>query len=368
MDNVPVELVLKDLEGRYLMVNRHFEKLNGVTDEGVRGKLPRDVFESASAETLHEHDMEVLRCGATQQFEIVQDLGDDAWTFLYTGFPIRRPDGRLTGLGAVATDVTQLKKSEDALKRLNEELEARVEARTAELSAVQEDLVRHERLAAIGEVAATVSHELRNPLSAIGPSLYVLRKGVLGGDERTAAAIARIDRNLRRCDRLIEDLLDFARVGQPGDKPLPLDPWLASVADELANRAAVPLQRCLAAPGVQVTIDEDRMRRAVVNVWTNACQAFANSEAGRQPRIVVSSQLVRERVEIIVEDNGPGIADNVKPRLFEPLFSTKGFGTGLGLSTVKQIMERHHGGVEVASTVGEGTTVTLWLPQHLSPG
>jgi PAS domain S-box-containing protein len=150
MDNVPVELVLKDLEGRYLMVNRHFEQLNGVTGEAVRGKLPQEVYLSASATTLHGHDMRVLMSDEAMQAEIVQDTEDDAWTFLYTGFPVRGPEGEVTGLGAIATDITQLKQSEAALKRLNAELEARVEARTAELSAMQEDRVRRERLAAIG--------------------------------------------------------------------------------------------------------------------------------------------------------------------------------------------------------------------------
>jgi signal transduction histidine kinase len=221
-------------------------------------------------------------------------------------------------------------------------------------------------------VAATVSHELRNPLSAIGPSLYVTRKGIPPDDGRTAAAIDRAERNLRRCDRLIEELLDFARVGQPGAAPMRLDDWLISVLDELAVGAEVQLVRRCAAAGVLVAVDEDRLRRAVINVWTNACQAFEKTEAAvdadRPPEIVVSSRKVGERVEIIIADNGSGIEDEVMPRIFEPLFSTKGFGTGLGLPAVEQILERYGGGVDLASSVGEGTTVTLWLPRHTAPG
>jgi signal transduction histidine kinase len=111
--------------------------------------------------------------------------------------------------------------------------------------------------------------------------------------------------------------------------------------------------------------DTDRLRRAVINVYENACHALAQaSEAGgkRTCRITVETRVRRNRYEIIVSDSGDGIPQETLPKIFEPLFSTKNFGVGLGLPTVKQIMEQHSGGVEAGNGRRQGARFVLWLP------
>jgi signal transduction histidine kinase len=116
---------------------------------------------------------------------------------------------------------------------------------------------------------------------------------------------------------------------------------------------------------VTVSLDHDRFRRAIINVFDNACQAMIGE--GREDTgslehtLTVRTQEHDGRNEVIFEDTGPGIPPDVYERIFEPLFSTKGFGVGLGLSVVKKIMEQHGGGIEIETEEGRGTRVCLWL-------
>lgn len=120
------------------------------------------------------------------------------------------------------------------------------------------------------------------------------------------------------------------------------------------------LQRRLAAGGAQIALDPDRFRRVISNLVENPFRAM-NDGAGAPTRVVVATA-ASDGVEIAVEDTGPGIPPDILPRIFEPLFSAKSFGTGLGVSTVKQIVEQHNGTIAVTSTVGQGTTVRIRLP------
>ena len=119
-----------------------------------------------------------------------------------------------------------------------------------------------------------------------------------------------------------------------------------------------------------VPLDKDRFRRAIINVFDNACQAMigeGTEDAGTNDlALTVRTQKHDDRVEVIFEDTGPGISPDVYENIFEPLFSTKGFGVGLGLPVVKQIMEQHGGGIEIESEKGRGTRVCLWLPNSPS--
>ncbi len=229
------------------------------------------------------------------------------------------------------------------------------------------ELLRQERLATLGQLTATVSHELRNPLGIIRTSAFIVKEARTDTEPRVQRALERIDRSVVRCDRIIDELLDFTRISQLEPKPTPLDSWLDSTLSEQALPSEVELRRDFNVAGIDVAIDRDRIRRAVINVFDNACQAMTDpatmNDVDARHILTVTTQALEDRVEIIFEDNGPGIPAEVRPMIFEPLFSTKGFGVGLGLPAVKQIMEQHGGGIEVDSVPGQGARVHLWLPR-----
>ena len=119
-------------------------------------------------------------------------------------------------------------------------------------------------------------------------------------------------------------------------------------------------------------LDQDHFRRAVINVFNDACQAMVGDGNGKieedEHMLTIRTGKTNGRIGVVFEDNGPGIPPDVLPKILEPMFSTKGFGVGLGMPVVKQIMEQHGGGIEVETGEGRGTTFVLWLPTRRSEG
>ncbi len=271
-----------------------------------------------------------------------------------------------TWVHGTVRDITERERIAGELASLNAELEARVEARTAELRAAQAELVRNERLATLGQLTATVSHELRNPLGVMRASMYIVERKIGGADERAVNAINRVNRSITRCDHIIEELLDYTRIRELTIQPTAIDDWLKSVLDEQHVPEGIKIRRKFGAPGLRVPADTDRLRRAIINIYENACQALTTEWQGAEPRgnrqITIETRNQGDRLEIVFGDNGPGIPDELLDKVFEPLFSTKNFGVGLGLPTVHQIMRQHGGGVTLSPRRGGGARFALWLP------
>jgi signal transduction histidine kinase len=233
-----------------------------------------------------------------------------------------------------------------------------------ELARTQLALVERERLAAIGELAAVVAHEVRNPLAVIFNCIGSLEKsGASPRDARELLAILGEEAN--RLNHIVSELLDFAR---PGEVLL-----LAESLEDIVKGAIVAVKNAQSAGAVQIDLevsnplapqmlDARLVRRAVINLVTNAVQAMPLGG-----RVVV--RLANEpssgggaAVRLEVTDNGPGIAADIRARIFEPFFTTKASGTGLGLSIVKHVAEAHHGEVTVRSEPAQGTTFLIRLP------
>lgn len=234
-------------------------------------------------------------------------------------------------------------------------------------------LAQQERLATLGQLAGTVSHELRNPLGVIRNSLFSLRESVSAGHASTAVkTVDRIERNIARCDMIVADLLDFARAGEIKRDAADVDGWLGAALDEHAIPAGIVLRRDLRFGGV-LAFDRNRFRQVLVNLLDNAIQAFDDptwQQAPAVPRektITVRSEAAGPYFQLSVIDTGPGIPPATLARIFEPLFTTKSFGVGLGLPMVRQIVQQHGGSIDVTSDVGRGTTVVIRVPRTAQP-
>jgi signal transduction histidine kinase len=253
-----------------------------------------------------------------------------------------------------------------ALVDAKENLEEMVRGRTRELREAQNELLRSERMATLGQLTATVSHELRNPLGTIRTSVFTLANKLRDREPGLAKNIERIERNIIRCDNIITELLDFSRIRALQHEKTNLRRWIGSVIEDMDVPESINVRLELD-DNIDVEIDRDLLRRVIVNLVDNACHALQEvAEEGSDSTIIIQSALNNSRTEIIVIDTGPGIPEEVLPHIFEPLYSTKSFGVGLGLPVVKQIMEQHGGGVEVASEKNVGTRVVLWLPASLN--
>ncbi len=147
--------------------------------------------------------------------------------------------------------------------------------------------------------------------------------------------------------------------------PTRVDDWMDRCRKEYDTPAHISLRPALISR-VEISLDRDRFYRALRNVIDNACQAFDGAttvgDGAAECQVAVATRRVGRRLELSISDNGVGISPQAMARVFEPLYSTKTFGVGLGMPLVRQIMEQHGGGVEITSEEGRGTEVVLWLP------
>jgi signal transduction histidine kinase len=239
-----------------------------------------------------------------------------------------------------------------------------------ELATAQVTLLRQSKLTQLGQLTATVAHELRNPLGAVRTSAFLIERKYLPSNPEMSASLERIKSGVMRCDTIITQLLDFARNTPPSKKSANLDDWLESVLMEQDETLPynIDLTCVLGLAGQTVEFDGDRLRRVIINLVSNASEAMVGKQGTPlakmtiNPSINVSTLLTSRGVEIRVQDNGPGMTQVILDKIFEPLFSTKSFGTGLGLPAVQRIMEQHGGGLDVTSVEGQGSTFIAWLP------
>ena len=237
----------------------------------------------------------------------------------------------------------------------------KIESERARLAA-ETELLKSERLSVLGQLTATVAHELRNPLSAIRNTLFTVKEVATNGGLKLDRPIARMERSIERCDRIISDLLEYTRNRELNRTDLRFDRWIADLLAEQNVPAPITLATELHAAGAVVPADADRLRRVVINLVENAAQALAETAPDHEKKLAVRTTIADGALVLAVEDSGPGIPPENLSRIFEPLFSTKSFGTGLGLPTVKQIVNQHDGIIAVDSEVGRGTCVTIRLP------
>jgi PAS domain S-box-containing protein len=282
------------------------------------------------------------------EYRVVHRDGSIRWVREYGQGIFGQADDLLHLDGAVF-DVTELRQALDQAKE------------------AMDKLSRQERLAALGQVAGTVSHELRNPLAAIRNSMALIRQLTADKGLGVERAVERVERNIARCNGIINDLLEFTRKRDLNRTSTAIDGWLAEMLDEHTVTEKVTVVRDLSSSGV-VALDRDRFRQVMVNLLDNAAQAMTISgwspTDGRQLAIVVKTEAAGPHVKLSVTDNGPGISTENQAKIFEPLFTTKASGVGLGLPTVRTIVEQHGGTIDVESTVDAGTAFVVWLPRQ----
>lgn len=270
-------------------------------------------------------------------------------------------------VGNEARDFARQVQSVNAeVTRLNGELEANLR----KLGEAQQDSLRNAKMAQLGQLTATVAHELRNPLGAVRTSAFLLQRKAKGKGLDIEPQIERINNGIGRCDGIISQLLDFARTKSLHCEVLTFDDWLAKLVQEEALQLpeAVAIECHLGLGDTQVSFDPARLNRVLINLMSNASEAMVGKGedpskfVNPAPKIIISSRLAPRGVEISVADNGPGIPEDARNKILEPLFTTKSFGTGLGLPAVVKILEQHGGGLDIGSVASGGAIFTAWFP------
>jgi PAS domain S-box-containing protein len=332
---------LKD--GKFLELNDTFTRLTGYSREELIGRNSTDINFWVDPEDRNRILQIIKEQGRVNNVEAnIRRKSGEIRTWLFSMEPIDI-GGELCLLSAT-TDITERKRAEEALK------------------AAQERLVRSEKLAAIGQLAGGVGHELRNPLSAIKTAAQYARKK-LAASELSASEpkvlefLGLIDEEVDRANKVITDLLSFSRVAKPTVSSVKVEGIIRDALSHVAVPGNVTVVTDVSPDLPMVMIDAGQIQQVFVNIILNALEAMP--EGGR---LEVRASSKDGFVMVEFTDTGSGIPEAVAGKIFEPLFTTKAKGIGLGLAMSKNIMERHGGDIGVQSKEGDGTTFTISLP------
>jgi PAS domain S-box-containing protein len=355
-----------DSDGRYTYCSENVIDTLGYSSQEMLGKTPFDFMPDEEALRIKGFVAEAVadkkQINDLENWNITKDGSEIC--LLTNGVPFFDEEGNLIGYRGGDRDITDRKLAEKDLAKHREHLELLVEERTLQLQEAQEELIQGERLATLGRLTATVSHELRNPLGTIQTALFTIEDSLERNDlSLTVRSVKLAERSIDRCVTIIEELNSYARVKELNIAEASLDDWLMDVFEEQCIPEEISCELDLSC-SVRASFDQEKLRQVAVNLINNAVHALQERTSGRR-HLRISTFLLDDKYEIRFTDSGIGMSDDIKEKVFEPLFSTKGFGVGLGMVVVKNIVEQHHGEITIESKKEEGTTVTLRLPVNL---
>jgi PAS domain S-box-containing protein len=384
-------LSVLDLEGRVIDINDALQGMLGLKKEEVLGQpmvqLLGPMVEPAEIEKVSATIGQLMAGAPARSIEIVIATKYGTRVTLSVAPSVVRDDkGKPIMLFAVVMDITERKRMESEIQEKNEQLDAQnEELRSAneelqateeelratneelqsandELREAQEKLIRTEKLAAIGQLASGVGHELRNPLGAIKNAVFYVRRRIGNTDlpatePRVMEFLDIMDEEVNTANKVITDLLGFSRVAKPTVSPVSI----AGVIEDALKHNPLPenikLTSVIDENLPMVMVDADQVRQVFINIVLNAIQAMTDGG-----RLDIQAKSEGEFVEVEFSDSGSGIPKSAIKKIFDPLFTTKAKGIGLGLSVCKTILERHGGDIRVESKVGRGSTFTVSLP------
>jgi signal transduction histidine kinase len=249
------------------------------------------------------------------------------------------------------------------LKTFSRQMEEKIQKTTADLRKTEAQLIRSEKLAALGQLAAGIAHEIRNPLTSINILIHSMTENLPSGDSHKED-LKVIEEEINRINEIVDQFLRFAKPAPPllekADVLSVFEETLQLLRPQI-ERHQITLQKEFQTLPV-ILMDREQMKQAILNLLLNAVQAMPGGGA-----LTLRGQNSKDGqwIHIFIQDSGVGIPGEDMNKLFDPFFSTKEGGMGLGLSIAHRIIDQHHGKIEVESVPGKGTLFTLWLPIHI---
>ncbi|UCC80877.1 MAG: PAS domain S-box protein [Candidatus Zixiibacteriota bacterium] len=334
LESIDSGVIVTDHEGRIRIFNSAAERFTGITAESALGGEYNDVLRGSASP---EADRIIAGKLSSASGKKTLKPGNDAE--IPVAYSISRlrsfENDRMGGMVEILYNLTEVRELEENLQRMS-------------------------TLAALGEMAATVAHEIRNPLSGIDGFAALLSRD-LKDDPRILETVNKIRKGVNALNAIVTNLLDFTRSVDPNR--MEIDP--AELVEETLNEVKADLESRnhtfdfeRGSLKLHAHLDPDLFRQIVFNLAKNAVQA--NPEGGNV-RLKLSKSS-SANVILDVEDDGPGISDDIKNRIFTPFFTTKTNGTGLGLATVKKLVELHGGRIEASDRPGGGAVFTVNIP------
>ena len=350
-------IMARDLQGKMIDCNLAYAKMLGYTKKELKNLAVQQLLPEKWHQQREEIVNKVLLTGRSIVFEREYQRKDG------TVFPASVRTWRLTdgkgkaiGIWSIVRDITEQKASQRNLEMYADVLKKIIEDRTKQLK-------DSERLAAIGQTAGMVGHDLRNPLQTITGELY-LAKGEVDslaeGDVKSnlQESIHVIEEQAAYMDKIVSDLQAFVQPVRIDKKPINLKELVANVLALVATPNSITVQSRIQEDFPQIKADLQLLKRVLINLVTNSVQAMPDGG-----KLTLTGQVNPDgQVLISVRDTGVGIPDALKNQIFTPLFTTKPRGQGFGLAVCKRVIEAHGGTISFESTAGKGTKFTIQFP------
>jgi PAS domain S-box-containing protein len=352
LENYPCAIFLKDIEGRFLLVNPCFEEWYGFKADEMIGKTSHEVFPKETADGFVAHDEDVLSSGRASEREYDLLLADGSQhRVIATKFPVRGSDGEVTGIGAINANVTEQRLAEEQLRR-------------------------SQRLEAVGKLTGGVAHDFNNLLAVILGNVNIVMDRV-GEDSELVDLLDAVQRAALRGRELTQRLLAFSRSQPLSPEVLDLSELVGDLKGLLGRTLGetIRIETRVESRLWTTLADRGQVENALLNLALNAKHAMAtggrlvievrNQEVSDADAALQAGVAPGDFVVLSVADDGTGMGPEVLERAFEPFFTTKevGEGSGLGLSMVYGFAKQSNGTATIESELGQGTTVRLYLPR-----
>lgn len=375
----PVGIFNTNAAGECIYVNERYSEIAGLPQEKFYGTGWDYILHPDDRQRVINSWTTCVEAGVpyVSEHRIVSAVGGVVWVYVQA-VKSAAADGGYIG---TVTDITHLKSVEQELARHRDSLEELVTARTTELHAAQQRLLRQERLATLGQLTATVSHELRNPLGVINNAAYILTRKCTSlidqqaddSDPELRQGITHylqmITREVAAADRIMSDLLATSRTKDPVLQWVNLDEILATIIEQKPFPENIQWHYESAPSPFMLRVDPLQLGQVLKNLLINAVQSIIAAGIG-DGSVRLSATTVGGQYQLRISDNGPGIAAAERTQIFEPLFTTKAKGNGLGLWISREIVRAHGGDIVLEPAAGEtaGATFEIILPRGMRDG
>ncbi len=358
--NVSDAVIATDVNFIVQSWNKAAEKMYGWTAQEAKGQTLKELVKTEYPANTREELLNRLFETGQFEAEVIQYQKDGRVLNIWTLVSMVKDDvGNQVGIVSVNRDITERKEAEATLKTYSKQLKQLVDIRTTALEEAQEQLTRQEKLAVLGQLAGSVGHELRNPLGVISNAVYFLQAVLNDVDDTVKEYLGIISTRVQESEKIVSDLLNLSRI-HPADKE---EIAISELVTEALHRCPAPdnisITTNLATNTASVFVDAQQIRQVFINLITNAYQAMP--EGGK---LLITSKEGQNQILLSITDTGVGMSEKTKRKIFEPLFTTKARGVGLGLAVSKNLVGINGGEITLESIKDQGSTFTIILPTY----
>ena len=347
-------IAVTDIEGIILYANKKFCEISKYTEDELVGQNHRILKSNEHTDEFFTEMWDAISSGSVWEGEIKNRAKDGSMYWLKsTIIPVFDSEKNIKNYVAIRTDITTQKEIQTKLLEMEEKLMEQNEDLMSKVESKSSELVRSERLATIGTMASRVAHDLKNPLTILHTYAEMLTPEILSKlESKDKEKWFRMQNSIFDMSRIIEDVLDFARTSEIKKKPIPFQSILKLAMNHVKSSYGITIN--LSDNDYKINCDARKIEGVLSNIINNAVQAIDG-----QGEIDVETESDSEFLTINIKDSGPGISDENLNNIFEPMFTTKTTGTGLGLVICKSIIEQHGGTISVSN---KPTTFSIKLP------